>query len=276
MAIVAVCGSFDDLRSGHIRFLQEASRLGDLHVQLWSDQVVEKLNGKPPKFPQSERLYFVEALRYVKFVTIVDGHFIRDVLPNSAGDSHPRLKPDIWAVDENADNAAKRQFAETHHLNYQVISSAQLQGFPLPAISMESTGKPKVIVTGCYDWVHTGHVRFFEEASEYGDLYVVAGHDKNIELLKGPGRPLFPAAERKYIVQSIRFVKEALIATGDGWLDAQPEIERIKPDKYIVNEDGDRPEKQDYCKQQGIEYLVLKRLPKPGLTKRSSTDLRGY
>ena len=30
-------------------------------------------------------------------------------------------------------------------------------------------------MTGCYDWFHSGHVRFFEEVSELGDLYVVAG-----------------------------------------------------------------------------------------------------
>jgi cytidyltransferase-like protein len=275
MAMAVVAGSFDDLRSRDIRFLQEAAKLGELNVQLWSDQMVEALDGKAPKFPQAERLYFIEALRYVKRVTIVDGPFGRDGLLTSTGDFHSGINI-TWAVDQGSDNPAKQQFAENHRIKYQVISDEQLQGFPMPALSTQPTGKPKVIVTGCYDWVHTGHVRFFEEASEHGDLYVVAGHDKNIELLKGKGRPLFPAAERKYIVQSIRFVQEALISSGDGWLDAQPEIERIRPDKYIVNEDGDRPEKQDYCKTHGIEYMVLQRLPKPGLTKRSSTDLRGY
>ena len=49
-----------------------------------------------------------------------------------------------------------------------------------------------MIVTGCYDWFHSGHVRFFEEVSELGDLYVVVGNDANIRLLKGEGHPLFP------------------------------------------------------------------------------------
>jgi len=43
-----------------------------------------------------------------------------------------------------------------------------------------------------------------------------------------------------------------------------------------VNEDGDVPEKRGYCAEQGIEYVVLKRVPAPGLPKRSSTDLRGF
>jgi len=143
-------------------------------------------------------------------------------------------------------------------------------------VAPEPVGRKKVIVTGCYDWLHTGHVRFFEEVSEYGDVYAVVGHDRNIELLKGKGHPQFPQEERRFVVGSLKYVKQALISTGDGWMDAAPEIDRIKPDMYAVNEDGDKPEKRAFCEQHGIEYLVLKRLPKPGLTPRSSTDLRGF
>ena len=78
------------------------------------------------------------------------------------------------------------------------------------------------------------------------------------------------------MVQSIRFVKQSLISTGHGWMDAEPEIEKIKPDFYAVNEDGDKPEKREFCQEHGIEYVVLKRVPKAGLTARQSTDLRGF
>jgi glycerol-3-phosphate cytidylyltransferase-like family protein len=78
------------------------------------------------------------------------------------------------------------------------------------------------------------------------------------------------------MVQSIRFVTEALISSGNGWLDAEPEIQRVKPDIYAVNEDGDKGGKREYCKKRGIEYLVLNRTPAPGLPRRSSTDLRGF
>ena len=75
---------------------------------------------------------------------------------------------------------------------------------------------------------------------------------------------------------SIRYVTQALVSSGDGWLDADPEIQRLKPNIYAVNEDGDKGGKREYCIQRGIEYLVLKRTPAPGLPKRSSTDLRGF
>jgi hypothetical protein len=43
-----------------------------------------------------------------------------------------------------------------------------------------------------------------------------------------------------------------------------------------VNEDGDVPEKRAFCKEHGIEYVVLKRTPKEGLPERLSTNLRGF
>ena len=122
---------------------------------------------------------------------------------------------------------------------------------------LRTPGRKKVLVTGCFDWLHSGHVRFFEEAAGYGELYVVVGNDANVAHLKGEGHPLFPQEERRYVVGSIRFVQRALISSGEGWLDADPEIRQIRPDIYAVNEDGDKPEKRAYCEAHGIEYCVL-------------------
>jgi hypothetical protein len=59
-------------------------------------------------------------------------------------------------------------------------------------------------------------------------------------------------------------------------MDAEPEIEAIKPDMYVVNEDGDKPEKREFCTERGLEYVVLKRTPAAGLPRRESTYLRGF
>jgi glycerol-3-phosphate cytidylyltransferase-like family protein len=117
-------------------------------------------------------------------------------------------------------------------------------------------------------------VRFFEEASEIGDLYVIVGHDANLRLLKGEGHPMFPQQVRWYMVQSIRYVKQAMISSGDGWMDAEPELRQIVPDIYVVNQDGDVPEKRQFCREHGIEYRILRRLPKEGMPARQSTQLR--
>jgi len=43
-----------------------------------------------------------------------------------------------------------------------------------------------------------------------------------------------------------------------------------------VNEDGDRPEKREFCRAHGLDYVVLRRKPHGGLPRRTSTDLRGF
>jgi cytidyltransferase-like protein len=259
------------MRAQHVRLLHEASRLGPIHVYLWDDATVEALTGQAPKFPAPEREYYLQSVRYVEAVTIVKDLSSADALPGTVTDS-----AQTWVVIASEDSAAKQAYCQSQGLQYRVFSDEDLAGFPEIPHDVTSGARKKVLVTGCYDWFHTGHVRFFEEVSELGDLYVVVGHDANILELKGPGHPMFKEAERRYLTGSIRYVKQALISSGNGWLDAEPEIERIKPDMYAVNEDGDKAVKQEYCAANGIEYVVLKRLPKPGLTRRESTQLRGF
>jgi cytidyltransferase-like protein len=273
MAKAIVTGSFDDLRSSDIRFLEEAARRGELHVYLCSDELVRKLDGQPPKFPQPERLYLLQAIRYVNQVHLVNQWADLDSLPTQV-----ERCIGTWLVYEKDDNDLKRAFCASNGLKYQVIKPAILKIFPKDQINSlaDKSHNKKVVVTGCYDWFHSGHVRFFEEVSGLGDLYVVAGSDQNVRLLKGEGHPMFSQEERSYVVQSIRYVKQALISSGSGWMDAEPEIALIKPDRYVVNEDGDVPEKRSFCEERGIEYMVLKRTPKEGLPGRQSADLRGF
>lgn len=133
--------------------------------------------------------------------------------------------------------------------------------------------RKKVFVSGCYDLIHGGHVAFFKTASAYGDVYVSIGRDENLLLLKGK-KPVFSEEERLYIVKSIRYVHEAFLASGMGMLDFEPDLIRIKPDIFVVNSDGSTHDKEVLCKKLGIEYLVLDRIPEPGLTARSSSGTK--
>ncbi len=268
---VIVAGAFEDIRSRHIRLLQEAAKLGAVTVLLWQEDPLERATAKLPLFSFEERLYFLRAVRYVHRVVPAGDWAPADRLPAISG-----VHPKVWVDTVRVSNAARLAWCREQGIEYAVLHPERLAGFPEMPLSPGTSGRRKVVVTGCYDWLHSGHVRFFEEVSTYGDLYAIVGHDANIRLLKGPGHPLLPQEERRYLIGSIRFVTQALISTGEGWLDADPEIQRIKPDVYAVNEDGDRGGKREYCAQRGIEYLVLKRTPAPGLPRRSSTDLRGF
>jgi len=131
----------------------------------------------------------------------------------------------------------------------------------------------KVLVSGCYDLLHGGHIAFFKTASAYGDLYVSIGRDYNLLYLKGK-KPVFSEDERLFIVKSIKYVHDAFLASGTGILDFEPDLKRIKPDIFVVNYDGHTSDKENLCKKFGIEYVVLDRIPEPGLPARSSSGTK--
>ena len=131
----------------------------------------------------------------------------------------------------------------------------------------------KVLVSGCYDLLHGGHIAFFKTAAAYGNLYVSLGRDENVLMLKGR-KPVFSDEERLYIVKSIRYVHDAFLASGKGMLDFEPDMKRLNPDIFIVNHDGHSKDKENLCKESGVEYVVLDRIPEPGLPARSSSGTK--
>jgi cytidyltransferase-like protein len=133
--------------------------------------------------------------------------------------------------------------------------------------------RKKVLVSGCYDLLHGGHIAFFKTASAYGNLYVSVGRDENLLLLKGK-KPVFSEEERLYVVKSIKYVYDAFLASGTGMLDFEPELKRLKPDIFIVNHEGHTIDKETLCRKFGVEYIVLERIPEPGLPARSSSGTK--
>lgn len=131
----------------------------------------------------------------------------------------------------------------------------------------------KVFVSGCYDMLHSGHVAFFKAASQYGKLYVGIGSDSTVEELKHR-KTIYSESERLYMVKAIRYVTDACINSGSGYLDFVESVDRFKPDVFVVNSDGDSIEKRQFCKERGIEYVQLERIPDEGLEARSTTSLR--
>ncbi|HEX7556744.1 MAG TPA: adenylyltransferase/cytidyltransferase family protein [Leptolinea sp.] len=273
MKIAVVSGRFDNLKSSEVRLLEEASKFGSTYAFAWSDELINYMDLQYPIFPLDERKYLLEGIRYIDHVHVVDQPFDPDTLPIIN-----KKDTVTWVVDEVNNNLQKLQYCAKQGIKYFVVKEAELKSFPNQQnlVIDASPHLKKVVVTGSFDWLHSGHFRFFEEAATLGELFVVVGSDRNVCLLKGEGHPLFSQDERRYMVQSVRFVKQALISSGSGWMDAEPEIALIKPDMYVVNEDGDKPEKRRFCKEHNIEYIVLKRIPKEGLPKRESTRLRGF
>ena len=271
---VLVSTSLDNLGSAHVRFLQEAARLGAVHLRLPSDRLVESVTGRPPRFPQAERLFLARALRFVDGAAVV-----RRPLAASVADDAAAFDAVVVPADE--DDPALRARCAARGLEYRVVAERELAGFP--PLDADDTGGPgvpggarRVVVTGCYDRLHSGHVKFFSDAARLGELHVVVGSDRNVELLKGPGHPAHRQDERRFMVGAVRSVHRCVVSSGTGWMDAEPEIDAIAPHLYVVNEDGDQPEKRDFCRAHGLEYVVLQRRPHGNLPPRTSTELRGF
>lgn len=132
----------------------------------------------------------------------------------------------------------------------------------------------KVLVSGCFDLLHSGHIAFLQEAATYGDLYVALGSDKTVYELKGRV-PVNSEQERLYVMKSLGCVKEAFVSRGSGMLDFSQELVEIQPDIFVVNKDGNIPQKEALCATYGIDYVVLERQPYADLPSRSTTSLRG-
>jgi D-glycero-beta-D-manno-heptose 1-phosphate adenylyltransferase len=98
-----------------------------------------------------------------------------------------------------------------------------------------SSGARIVLANGCFDVLHVGHVRYLAGARELGDVLVVGiNSDDQVTRLKGPGRPVLPAAERAEIVASLESVTYVTIFD-------EPTVEQLllalKPDVHAKGTD---------------------------------------
>ena len=132
-----------------------------------------------------------------------------------------------------------------------------------------------VLVSGCFDTWHAGHVEFLRQAAQYGEVHVALGSDATIAELKGRP-PLFCEAERKFIVSSCEYVAGVTVSAGSGRMDFAAELEHFRPDFFVVNKDGDSAEKRALCERLGVTYVCLARQPAAGLPARASNKIRAY
>ena len=132
----------------------------------------------------------------------------------------------------------------------------------------------KVFVSGCFDVLHSGHIAFLEEAASYGDVYVSIGSDATVMALKNR-KTMYTEAERKYMLEAIRFVKKVYIGPDTGKiLDFAPLLDEVKPDIFFVNSDGTSDAKKEFVESKGIRYVTSSRVPHANLPERSTTSIR--
>jgi rfaE bifunctional protein nucleotidyltransferase chain/domain len=132
------------------------------------------------------------------------------------------------------------------------------------------TGRRLVLTNGCFDLLHTGHVRYLEQARALGDALLIAlNSDRSVRELKGATRPLNTEQDRAEVVAALRAVDHVTIFDA---LRVTEVIRRVRPAIYTKGGDytietldpGER-EALNLC---GAEVKILPLVP-----GRSTTSL---
>ena len=106
----------------------------------------------------------------------------------------------------------------------------------LEAVARErAAGRTVAFANGCFDILHVGHVRYLQGASAEADRLIVAvNDDESVRRLKGPGRPILPAADRAELVAALAAVDYVVLFP-------DPNVERllrqIRPDVHCKGTD---------------------------------------
>lgn len=127
-----------------------------------------------------------------------------------------------------------------------------------------------VLTNGCFDVIHAGHVAYLREARAQGDLLVVGVNaDEEVRRRKGPGRPIFSAAERLEILGELACVDYLVLFEEPT---AHELIRAVRPDVYVKGGDY-RPEQVEehaLVRELGIPLRLL--AERPGLGSSSIID----
>lgn len=125
-----------------------------------------------------------------------------------------------------------------------------------------AAGVGRVVTTnGCYDILHAGHLALLRRAKALGDtLVVLVNDDDSVRRLKGPSRPLVPAAERVDLVAALEPVDYAVLFSEDTPVEA---LAAIRPAVHVKGGDyaaADLPEKA-VVKAAGGEVVLVPLVP---------------
>lgn len=113
-----------------------------------------------------------------------------------------------------------------------IVSESEL----MAAVARErAAGRSLSFANGCFDLLHVGHVRYLQGAAAEADRLIVAVNgDASVSTLKGPGRPILPAADRAELVAALRGVHYVVVFD-------DPTVERlllvVKPDVHCKGRD---------------------------------------
>lgn len=116
------------------------------------------------------------------------------------------------------------------------------------------------LVTGCFDLLHYGHLKFLDFAASKADTLILGlESDQFIKDHKGPSRPIFSQKFRKYCLSQIKSVDQIIpIPKNISYFRL---LKKIHPDFLIISSnDSKYKEKHQICQKLDIKLIVFPRL----------------
>jgi rfaE bifunctional protein nucleotidyltransferase chain/domain len=103
------------------------------------------------------------------------------------------------------------------------------------AAGLRAAGRSVVFTNGCFDLLHRGHVDYLQRARALGDALLVGlNGDPSVRLLKGPGRPILPEADRAAVLAALRAVDAVVIFQEPT---AEALVAAVRPAVYVKGGD---------------------------------------
>ncbi len=100
---------------------------------------------------------------------------------------------------------------------------------------LRKQNKKIVFTNGCFDIIHSGHIRILKKAKEKGDVLIVGlNSDKSVRKIKGKKRPIMNEKDRALILDSIRYVDYVVLFDEETPYNL---IKEIEPDVLVKGSD---------------------------------------
>lgn len=138
-----------------------------------------------------------------------------------------------------------------------IISSSTLSK------NAEIQQKDVVLVGGCFDILHAGHIEFLKQARKFGKVVILLESDTNIRKIKGDGRPVNNQNDRAIVLDNLKSV-DYVISLNEMTKDEDYDklIVQIKP-AYIALTAGDPniKKRKEQCEMVGAKLLTITKIP---------------
>ena len=122
--------------------------------------------------------------------------------------------------------------------------------------------KKIVLVGGCFDILHYGHIYFLKKAKKLGDILIIAlESDENAKKLKGPKRPIHTQKQRQKMLESLRFVDKVIaLPPMKSDTDYERLVHRVNPDIIAITYG-------DTKNTHGVKTVIIPKIKAPSTTQ---------